>query len=171
MKITGAKWAAGTLSLSTTDPEAIRFALSFNEGDYTISPSKKRRSLDANAYAWVLMDKLAMAMRITKTEVYRNAIREIGGNSEIVMVKDEAVGEFCRCWESRGLGWQTDQMPSAQPGMTNVICYKGSSEYDTKQMSVLIDSLVQDAHALGIETLPPYKIAGMMEAWDGSKRV
>lgn len=170
MRITAAEWKAGKLTLTTSDPEAIRFAYGFKgEGEYTLSPAKKRRSLDANAYAWVIVDKLAAALGLTKTEVYRNAIKEIGGNSEIVMVRDDVVGEFCRCWESRGVGWQTEQMPSAYQGMTNVICYKGSSEYDTKQMSLLIDNLVQDAQALGIETLPPHKLAGMMEGWNAKQ--
>ena len=171
MRITAAEWKAGKLTLTTSDTEAVRFGIAFTgEGDYSLAKSRKKRSLDANAYAWVIMDKLAASLGLTKSEVYRNAIKEIGGNSEIVIVKDEAVGDFCRCWESHGIGWQTDQMPSAYPGMTNVICYKGSSEYDTKQMGLLIDNLVQDAQALGIETLPPYKLAGMMEEWGNAKR-
>lgn len=174
MRITAAEWKAGKLILTTSDPDAVRFAFGFKgEGEYSLSPAKKKRSLDANAFSWVLIDKLAVALGLTKTEVYRNAIKEIGGNSEIVLVKDEAVGEFCRSWESRGLGWLTDQMPSAYPGMTTVVCYTGSSQYDAKQMSRLIDNLIQDAKAVGgIEVLPPHKLAGMMEAWDArSKRL
>ena len=167
MKITGAKWAAGTLTLATTDPEAIRFALAFNEGDYTISPSKKRRSLDANAYASVLMDKLATAMRISKTEVYRNAVRDIGGNSDVLCITEEAYPEFKRHWEANGTGWQTEAVPSKIPKCMTVTAWYGSSVYDTRQMSLLIDHLVQDCKALGIETLSPDKLAGMMEAWDG----
>ena len=52
---------------------------------------RKKRSLDANAYAWVLIDKIAQATGVPKTEVYRKVIREIGGVSEIVCVRTEAV--------------------------------------------------------------------------------
>lgn len=48
-------------------------------------------------------------------------------------------------------------------------CMYGSSVYDTQQMSRLIDQLVQDAQALGIETLPPYKLEGMIQAWDAAR--
>lgn len=168
MKITAAEWKAGKLVLTTSDPEAVRFGLRFpGEGEYSLSPAKKRRSLDANAYCWVLTDKIAAATGITKSEVYRAAIREIGGNSDAVRARADAADALCAAWEGRGLGWQTDVLPSTVPGFVNIILYYGSSTYDTGQMSRLIDNLVQDAQALGIETLSPEKLAGMMEAWDG----
>ncbi len=126
---------------------------------------RKRRSLDSNAYAWVLIDRIAQATGVPKTEVYRQAIREIGGVSEIVCVRTKAVDKLREGWEAHGLGWQTDVMPSKIEGCTNVVLYYGSSTYDTKQMSALIDSLVQDAQALGIETLPPHEIARLNSLW------
>jgi len=125
---------------------------------------RKKRSLDANAYAWVLMDKIAQATGVSKTEVYRKVIREIGGVSDIVAVRDEAVDKFREGWEKQGLGWQTEILDS-KPGYKRIVVYYGSSTYDTKQMSALIDSLVQDAQALGIETLPPHEIARLNSLW------
>ena len=49
-----------------------------------IKPYRARRSLDANAYAWVLMDRLAEKLNESKENVYREFIKNIGGNSEIV---------------------------------------------------------------------------------------
>ena len=72
-------------------------------------------------------------------------------------------------WEHNGLGWLTDTMPSKLPGCTNVVLYYGSSTYDTAQMSRLIDLIVQDCREQGIETLPPDKLAGMMEEWGCTK--
>lgn len=168
MRIKAAEWKAGKLTLTTSDPEAVRFAYSFKgEGEYTLSPAKKKRSLDANAYAWVLMDKIAAATGIPKSEIYRDAIREIGGNSDVVRAKQDAADAIVYGWEKNGLGWQAELLPAIEPGYCNIILYYGSSTYDSAQMSRLIDGLVQDAQALGIETLPPYKLAGMMEAWDG----
>ena len=167
MRITGATWSAGKLTLDTTDPEAVRFAIGFEEGDYSLLKAKKLRSLDANAYAWVLIGKLAAAMRLGREEIYRNAIRDIGGNSETVCVQAKGVDTLCRCWEANGLGWQAEEFPSKVKGCVNVTLYYGSSVYDVQQMSVLIDRLVQDCKALDIETLPPEKLAGMLEAWDG----
>lgn len=109
-----------------------------------VKPYRDRRSLDANAYFFVLADKLSAKLNITKEEVYRNAIREIGGVSETVCVKDEAVNRLCDGWHRNGLGWQTETFPSKIKGCTNVILYYGSSTYDKDQMSRLIDSIVQD---------------------------
>lgn len=165
MRIDAARYESGQLILSTTDPEAIRFAYRFLAGEYSLKRQKKRRSLDANAYAWVLIDKIAAAMRLPKEEVYRNTLRDIGGNSETVCVLYQSVATLKRTWEHKGLGWQVDTMPSKLPGCTNAILYYGSSAYDTRQMSILIDRLVQDAKALDIETLPPNKLTAMIERW------
>ena len=118
-----------------------------------IKKASNKRSRDANAFAWVLIDKIAEEMRIAKKDVYRSAIREIGGVSETVCVRDKAVDRLRAGWEKNGLGWQTETTPSKLPGCTNVILYYGSSTYDTAQMSRLIDLLIQEAEQLGIPTL------------------
>lgn len=130
--------------------------------DIEIKKRRKKRSLDANAYAWVLIDKIAAAMSIEKSMVYKDAIRSIGGVSETVCVKDEAVRKLRDGWECRGTGWQTEIMASKIAGCTNVILYYGSSTYDTKQMSLLIDQLIQEAEALGIETMSPGELKRLL---------
>lgn len=155
----GARWAGGELILSTSDPEAVRFALGFKEGDYAISKAKKKRSLDANAYFFVLADKIAAVTGITKTEIYRHAIKEIGGNSDTVCVMEKAADALCDGWERNGLGWQTERLPSKIKGCVNVILYYGSSTYDSQTMKRLIDNVIQDAKALGIETMTPQELA------------
>jgi hypothetical protein len=137
--------------------------------DVEIKEHREKRSLDANAYFWVLVDRLAEKTRIPKTDIYRSYIREIGGNHEMVCVIDAVVDKLRRGWEHNGLGWQTDTMPSKIPNCTNVILYYGSSTYNTRQMSHLIDMAVQDCQEQGIETLPPEKLAGMMEEWGCTK--
>lgn len=132
-----------------------------------IKQYKERRSLDANAYFFVLADKLAEKLNTTKEEVYRNAIKDIGGVSETVCVKNAAVERLCEGWRSMGLGWQTDTFPSKIEGCTNVILYYGSSTYDTAQMSRLIEHIVQDCKAVGIETRTPGEIANLLSMWEG----
>lgn len=130
-----------------------------------LKPYRERRSLDANAYCWVLVDKIAERLNVPKEEVYREAIRNIGGNSEIVCVRREAVKKLRHCWERNGLGWQTDILYSKIEGCVNVILYYGSSVYDTAQMSRLLDNIIEDAKALGIQTETPAKIAEMKSLW------
>ena len=130
-----------------------------------IKPYRMRRSLDANAYCWVLLDKIAEKMSVPKEDIYREAIRNIGGNSEVVCVKNGAVNKLRQGWERNGLGWQTETMPSKIEGCTNVILYYGSSVYDTEQMSRLLDNIIQDCKVLGIQTETPDKIREMKSLW------
>ena len=154
----------GTWSLAITlfgDCRAVWDKLHDKDISVEIKPYREKRSLDANGYMWVLVDKIAEKMHLGKAEVYRNAIKDIGGASTVVCVQDVAVDALCRGWQDRGLGWQTDTMPSKIKGCTNVILYYGSSTYDTRQMTILIDHLVQDAKALGIETLTPAELEAL----------
>lgn len=144
-----------TVTVTGTDYRDAFDSLAGQEVDVEIRRHREKRSIGANGYAWVLCDRIAAAMRIDKEEVYREAIRAIGGVSETVCVQDRAVKRLRSGWEKNGIGWLTDTMPSKLEGCTNVILYYGSSTFDTRQMSCLIDHLIQDAEALGIETVTP----------------
>lgn len=126
---------------------------------------RNRRSLDANAYMWELVGKLAQKTRQKPVDVYRHAIKEIPGNSTLVCVQNKAKDVLRQQWQAKGLGWQTDELPSKIDGCTNILLYYGSSVYDTTQMSLLIDSIVDEAKELGIETLTPYELEGMKAQW------
>lgn len=131
--------------------------------DVAVKKFRYKRSLDANSYAWLLIDKIARAKRLPKKEVYRNAIREIGGVSDTISIRRQALKRLQAEWNSRGTGWQVEEIGSPIPGWTTVILYYGSSVYDSRQMSDLIDSLVQDAKALGIETKSPEEISSLLK--------
>lgn len=169
MRIESAKYEAGRLILTVSDPaEAARFAYTFTDGEYEIVKAKKKRSLDANAYAWVLIDKIAAALRMTKTEVYQKELRDMGGNLETGIFTNDAAKDLKRIWESRGLGWQANIEPCRNVnGFSEVYMYYGSSAFDTKEMSRFIDNLIDEAKSLGIETLPPDKLEALLEAWNG----
>ena len=115
---------------------------------------RPKRSGAANRYLWVLVDKIATATHLTKNEVYKNEIKEIGGVSDVYLMLDEAVERFCNQWESQGLGWQTEIVGS-DGGRTTVIAYYGSSTFDTAQMKQLIDNLIFEAEQLGINVDTP----------------
>lgn len=133
-----------------------------------LSQWREKRSLDANAYCFVLIGKIAEATHIPKDEVYREAIRNLGGNYDTVCVQKKAADALCEGWGHNGLGWITEQFPSKIDGCVNVNLYYGSSTYDTKTMSRLIENIVQDAKALDIETLTPAELARLQEEWDGN---
>lgn len=145
---------AEAVTASMKDPKNEPYELVFKR-------VRRGRSLDANAYAWVLIDKLASKLGLKRSEVYREAIKDVPGVSTIVCVKNTALGTLVASWKKNGLGWQAETMPSKLEGCTNVVLYYGSSAYDSKQMSALIDNLVAECKALGIETLPPATLERM----------
>ncbi len=126
-----------------------------------IKKYRKRRSLDANAYAWELIGKLAGAMELSPAEVYRELIRDIGDVSEVVCVKNEAVQRLRSGWTHNGLGWFSETFPSRIYGCTNVVLYYGSSTYDTKQMSALIDAAIEACKIYGIPYKTPEELASL----------
>jgi hypothetical protein len=111
---------------------------------------------------------MADVMRIPPTEVYRQAIQDISGNSEVIPIKEEAVEQFKQAWSHNGIGWLCKDMGKSKiPGYRNLMVYYGSSVYTSSQMNALIDHLIQDCKALDIEVLPPDKLALLQEEWAG----
>lgn len=118
---------------------------------------KKKRSLDANAYMWILCTKIAEVVRSSKDEVYEEMIQKYGYMSEItITVKKEVdMGRIQGHWkfikESQDGKFKAYQM------------IRGTSDYDRSEMAHFIDMVVGEAKELGIETLPETEIKRMME--------
>ncbi len=156
-----------------TIPKLIEISKGLKEDkEYVIEVKeyREKRSLSANAYCWTLIDKLAEKTKISKTEIYRDAIKNIGGNSETVCVVNEAVEKLINGWQHNGLGWIAEKCDSKIKGCTNIILYYGSSTYDTKQMARLIDNIIQECKQQDIETLPPYRIEEMLADHEKQKK-
>ena len=158
----------GTQNITVTVSENFREQfdeLSDCKVSIEIKKARQHRSLDANAYCWKLIDLISAKTGVSKTEIYRAAIKEIGGVSTIVCVQDKAVDRLREGWQKNGLGWQSDTFKSQIEGCTNVILYYGSSTYDTAQMSRLIDGLIQEAEQQGIPTITPKEAEELSARW------
>ena len=75
--------------------------------EYELKPYKEKRSLSANALAWVYCDKLAEKLKTTKERIYQDAIDNVGVFEEIKVNSPEAGQRFKRIWKQNGLGWLT----------------------------------------------------------------
>ena len=138
-----------TLSLPPQYADEIH-ALMGEDISAEIKKWREHRSRDANALMWAVCEELAIAMRSTKEEVYRRAIRDVGEH-EPLPIKDCAVERFCANWATKGVGWFAEVQDNSKiPGYKLVFAYYGSSTYDTKAMSRLLDYLIDDAKAAGI---------------------
>lgn len=127
----------------------------------TIKQHRNRRSLDANAYAWVLMQKIAEAVNSDKDSVYLKLLARYGVFTHII-VKQNVVDRVIAEWRTVvNLGEVT---VNGQTGI-QLQCYFGSSTYDTKEMAAFIDGLIQECRELDIETATPDEIARMKREW------
>lgn len=156
------------LCIKVAEPAPAReFVITKKDRVYSceIKEHRGKRSLEANKYAWALLSKLADALNTTKEELYLQKVREVGPFKDFTLTQDEAK-TFRVAWEMLGTGWPTEQVDFDKDGDRVVVrSYYGSSTYNTKQMSRLIDSIVEDAKEIGVETLPPDKIQAMKEEW------
>ena len=135
-----------------------------------IKKYRKKRSLDANSYFWVLCGKLAAKTQQNKTDIYRHLIREIGDNYEILPIRNDAVETFINNWQGGRLGWVCDIVGTSKiAGYTNVCAYYGSSTYSSKQMSDLINSVIAECEEQGIQTETPEEINKMLSLWEQEK--
>lgn len=136
-----------------------------NTKKYEIKEHIEKRSLDANAYAWVLLGKLQDKLNIPKEDIYKDLIRNIG-SYEVIPIKNEVVERFRQAWSKKGLGWITEITKSKLEGYTNVLAYYGSSIYDTKEMTRFIDLIIQECEQLDVEIKSKAEIDSLLKEWD-----
>ncbi len=123
---------------------------------------RNKRSLDANAYCWVILQKIAEVLHQDKWNIYLEMLGKYGVFTHII-VKPNVVDKVKEEWRTvKELGEVNVN------GVTGIQlqCYFGSSTYNTKEMSVLIDGIVYEAKELGIETLPPDELERMKIEWN-----
>ena len=157
------------LMLKVNRRDATAFIDEMKDGkvyEADLKEHRQKRSLDANAYAWVLMGKLANKVGLPKEDVYREFVKDVGDNYEIIPIRNDAVVGWISAWQDRGTGWVCDILGESKlDGYTNVICYYGSSTYDSKQMSRLIDLIVWECKNQNIEVMTPAELAILMDRW------
>ncbi len=130
-----------------------------------IKQLRKKRSLNANAYFWVLLNDLAIKLDTTVDELYKRYVREYGV-SQLVLVpgNEEAKTEFIKQW-GRGhdsTGWFAEDFGKC------IRVFFGTSTYDSKQMARIIQAVIDDCKAAGINTLTPDEVAHMVSVLDSN---
>ncbi len=135
------------------------------EKTFDIKVHKRKRSLNANAYCWMLLGKIADEIGTTKEEIYRDYIKH-KGIYKIITMSTEAVPTFIKVWNDRGLGWVCEISETSIVGLTDVVAYYGTSSYNTKQMANFIDYVVQECQNLEIETKSKEDIDSLLNTWE-----
>ena len=155
------KW---DITFTCDDESALNEIDSIKEANLDITAKKHRhkRGHDANAYAWVLMQKIAELVGTDKWSIYLDMLQKYSRVFTHLIVKPEAVETVKRMYRTaidlgeisvHGEIWHQVQV------------YFGSSQFDSKEMSVFIDGVVSECKMLGIKTETPAEIERMMQAW------
>lgn len=126
-----------------------------------VKQHRKKRSLDANGMLWAVVNEIANVLRASKEEVYLDMLKKYGQCS-VVSIVDEAVETFLKSVkyaEVIGEGTLNDKE------FTHIKVFMGSSEFDSREMAILIDGALSDAKELGIEVMAPQDVALLKEEW------
>lgn len=119
--------------------------------EFQISPYHPKRSLAANAYAWVLITQIAEAMTPpqSKDAVYLEMLKRYGQAEFVSVLSGINIQGFFKYYEEYGKGHVEGRE------FTHYKIYKGSSEFDAREMNILLEGIIQEAKDLGIETITP----------------
>lgn len=161
------KWL---ISFEVDEEPAIFDKLKDKDLNIEIKQFREKRSLNANSYFHLMVDKIAAVLRSTHTEIHNWLISEYGQIDEQInnIILDDKI-------EWRKIETIHLRPTTATRVMDNGKLYRvywvmrGSHTYDTAEMSRLIDGTVEQAKDIGIETMPPDEIERMKALWNGDK--
>lgn len=125
-----------------------------------IDRHREKRSLNANNYAWKLLTEIANVLRTSKDEVYLEMLKRYGQSEIISVLAHIPIGEYVKYCEEAGESTLNGKL------FKHYKVYKGSSEFDTREMSIFLDGVVSEAKEMGIQTETPEQIARLKSLWE-----
>ena len=132
-----------------------------------IEVKKKKRSKNSNSYYWSLLQQLCFELNLDLIQEYRKRVKELGICQTFVL-DTKNLPTFEYLWSNNGIAYFTEKVEE-NGNKTTINAYYGSSSYNSKQMSRLIDNLVQDCRSVGIQTLEDKEIEDLIRReYDGN---
>lgn len=147
-------------------PQIDEFLAKHVDGELvvTVDKPKKKRTITANNYLWVLCDEIAREVGTDKEDIYKALIRRVGV-FDYVLVKAQVAERFVANWSDKGLGWFTQEVFHPDRDKRQFMVYYGSSTYDHDQMARLIDEAVDEARNIGVKTLTKQELRELKDKW------
>lgn len=127
--------------------------------DVKIDKHREKRSLNANAYFWKLVTEIGNVLNKSKEEVYLQMLIDYGQSEMVSILSEIDVKGYFKYYKLAG----TSILNGKE--FNHYKIYKGSSEYDTKEMSILLNGVVQEAKNLGIKTKDDIELERLVEEW------
>ncbi len=122
---------------------------------------RNKRSLDANAALWLLLGEMAARLNTSKDELYLEVLDRYGVFT-FIAVKPAVVERVKREWRTvRELGEVT---VNGQTGI-QLQCFFGSSTYDSREFSVLLNGVIEEAKEMGIYLISDSDRDLMLREW------
>lgn len=160
-------WKTGkyTITFSVEDPATLNEVDKIQDCErLSIKAVKyrKKRSLDANAMLWACLGEIAADQRTDKWDVYLRMLRRYGKYTHIC-VKPNVVDAVKRQWrETEEIG----EIEINGQKAVQLLCYFGSSTYDTKEFSILLDGVVSEMKEMGLQPPPSEEMRRALELWE-----
>lgn len=157
--VTTGKWL---LTFETVDLPDIFDKTRDKDLNLEIKQHRNHRSKDANALLWECIGRLAMALRADKWDIYLLMLKRYGQYTYIV-VPPNAVDMVARQWRECEVigGININGRDGVQ-----MLCYYGSSTYDTKQFSVLLDGVISEMKEIGLTAPTSEDMRRSIEEWE-----
>jgi len=137
----------------------------------SVSWWKEKRSLNANSYFHVLVDKIAKAMQLSADELKVKMVLDYGtvardsegdkvGIKLPVSVDVTTIYKYAKWFDTRTENGKK---------FNCFIIYKETHTLDKTEMARLIDGVVQEAKQLDVETKTQQELADLCSLWEGDK--
>ena len=131
--------------------------------DIKIEKHRKKRSLNANNYLWELCTQIGNIIRKSKEEVYLDMLVDYGQSIMISVLSTVELNGFYKYYKEVGKSILNGKE------FSHYKIYKGSSEYNTYEMAILLDGVVQEAKQLGIKTKDDLELERMVNEWQNTE--
>ena len=135
--------------------------IELNKGE-EIEVKRRKRSKNSNSYFWTLLQQLCEELNLDVVQEYKDRVKALGIFRQWE-IDSKNVPTFIKTWEDQGVAWFCEIVEEIG-NKTIINAYYGSSSYNSKQMSVLIDNLVQDCNSVGIQTMSDEEIKELIRS-------
>ena len=111
---------------------------------------------------WACLQEIAVAIKSDKWSVYLQMLKRYG-KFDYVLVKPKAVEAMKAQWREIEEVGEVDV--NGQKAI-QLLCYYGSSSYDTKDFSVLLDGVISEMKEIGLQPPPDRETKRLLEEWE-----
>lgn len=144
-----------------TKNDCIKYMLNLDDKkQYEVKEYHEKRSLNANNYYWKLENELADKLGIDNELLHFILLQKYGQFDVVSVVATINVKPYFKYYCEAGESNLNGKL------FKHYKVFKGSSEMDKREMSRLINGLVEDCKEQGIETKSEAEIKSLIESWD-----